>query len=262
MPALKLASEGKSHNTKTVLQNISEIAKSLNRSTNNIIKFIECEKGVKIECKDDKVWIKGKHETKDLQNMIYKYINMFVLCKVCDNPETVYKTEDEKLYMECLACGEKSDVVDHKITKTILNDLKVVGEHFDAKYTKTNVQDIIKTSDVNEAFERINEYKETNEMNRNEIVIELIKNYENKNAFLVLKKYVEKNECDFLLSNLELILVQNNLQSKITECIEKIVDNDILEKEDCKRYFGNKSKVLKRDESNAIRKNVKMYFKE
>ncbi len=50
--------------------------------------------------------MKGLVETEKLQNIIYKYINTNVICKMCDNSETVQ--EDNKL--NCGACGKISKI--------------------------------------------------------------------------------------------------------------------------------------------------------
>ncbi|KAM0676270.1 Eukaryotic translation initiation factor 5A-1 [Gurleya vavrai] len=265
MPSLEVSYEGKATNTKTILKNISCICKSLNRDLSIIPKFIEIEKGFKIETKNDKFSIKGMHRPEDLQNAIYDFIDMFVLCGVCNNPETLYKLNCENVFMECLACGEKTCLEEHKILKSIVNEIKKTGENIDKKYGNNNYDNEVnifldKFDGKNSeeiSFEILSEIDKMNLNNENAInaIFEYTK--ANFDILNVLKFFNKKEE---ILNNFEKFFIKEKLDDKIEKYLKFFNTNEIISKDECIEYFQNKSKVLKRDESNLIRKKVNKYY--
>ena len=86
MPAVQIKIEGRGK--KTVVSNLKEIARTLNRREEEILKFISYEAGTQTKLKNDKMTINKAMMSNDLQTIIYDYIERFVLCPDCDNPET------------------------------------------------------------------------------------------------------------------------------------------------------------------------------
>jgi translation initiation factor 2 beta subunit (eIF-2beta)/eIF-5 len=46
-----------------------------------------------------------------MQESIYRYIQDFVLCKSCANPETTIEKRKKKSFMICAACGNQNEMV-------------------------------------------------------------------------------------------------------------------------------------------------------
>jgi len=115
MPRLVGKIEGRGNGIKTVIVNASEIAASLHRPTAEVTKFFGCELGAmsKYEEKSDRAIVNGAFETKDLQQMLFKYINLFLLCPHCGNPETVMEVRGKKkaamIWLNCKACGSVAE---------------------------------------------------------------------------------------------------------------------------------------------------------
>ena len=59
---------------------------------------------------DDRWIINGAHEASKLQDYLDGFINKFVLCKKCKNPETDVLIRDGNIILDCKACGKRSDV--------------------------------------------------------------------------------------------------------------------------------------------------------
>jgi translation initiation factor 5 len=80
----------------------------------------------------------------DLQNLIHKYIENFVLCKNCHLPETHYKIKGgDSISQKCVACGSK-DLCDmtHKLTTFILKQhKKMKSEDKDKDHKKKDKKD-------------------------------------------------------------------------------------------------------------------------
>ncbi|XP_016101949.1 eukaryotic translation initiation factor 5-like [Sinocyclocheilus grahami] len=90
MPRLVAKVEGKGNGIKTVIVNMVDVAKALNRPPTYPTKFFGCELGAQtqFDTKNDRYIVNGSHEANKLQDMLDGFIHKFVLCPECDNPET------------------------------------------------------------------------------------------------------------------------------------------------------------------------------
>ncbi|TID15332.1 putative eukaryotic translation initiation factor 5 [Venturia nashicola] len=103
--------EGKGNGIKTVIPNLQSVANSLARPPNYVIKFFGFELGAQTnkDPKDDRWIINGAHDSSKLQDHLDGFINKFVLCKKCKNPETVVQIKDGRIMLDCKACGQRSE---------------------------------------------------------------------------------------------------------------------------------------------------------
>ncbi|RGP70515.1 translation initiation factor 5 [Fusarium longipes] len=112
MERLQTKIEGKGNGIKTVVVNLSSVAASLARPGSYVIKYFGFELGAQtnIDPKDDRWIINGAHDAPKLQDHLDGFINKFVLCKKCKNPETDVVIKDDHITLDCKACGKLSDV--------------------------------------------------------------------------------------------------------------------------------------------------------
>ncbi|KAK4986892.1 eukaryotic translation initiation factor 5 [Elasticomyces elasticus] len=112
MEPLQSKVEGKGNGIKTVVANLSRVAEQLARPPSYVIKYFGFELGAQtnIDPKDDRWIINGAHEASKLQDYLDGFISKFVLCRSCKNPETVVNIKDERIILDCKACGERTDV--------------------------------------------------------------------------------------------------------------------------------------------------------
>ncbi|UPK93496.1 hypothetical protein LCI18_004431 [Fusarium solani-melongenae] len=112
MERLQTKIEGKGNGIKTVVVNLSSVAASLARPGAYVIKFFGFELGAQtnIDPKDDRWIINGAHDAAKLQDHLDGFINKFVLCKKCKNPETDVVIKDDRILLDCKACGQRTDV--------------------------------------------------------------------------------------------------------------------------------------------------------
>lgn len=124
MPYLTIKVEGKGNGIKTVLTNISDIAKSLSRSSTYITKYFEYELGTQshFDKKDDRYIINGEHRLDTLQNLIHTFIQKFVLCSNCKNPETFFIVKKLKIIKQCKSCGASIFITNHKLLNYIIKN--------------------------------------------------------------------------------------------------------------------------------------------
>ena len=105
MPPLKLKKEG----NKSVILNLTAVAGALDRPPEMIMAFLKSQLGTGIVCKGDRFTLNGINNTiETLQDILYDFINNYVLCIQCFNPETtINNCESSKTVYEmtCKACG-------------------------------------------------------------------------------------------------------------------------------------------------------------
>lgn len=112
MERLQSKIEGKGNGIKTVIVNLSSVASSLARPGAYVIKYFGFELGAQTNTNpsDDRWIINGAHEASKLQDYLDGFINKFVLCKKCKNPETDVIIKEGHIVLDCKACGQRSDV--------------------------------------------------------------------------------------------------------------------------------------------------------
>lgn len=123
MEPIQTKVEGKGNGIKTVVPNLSQVAQQLERPGSYVIKFFGFELGAQtnIDPKDDRWIINGAHESAKLQDLLDIFIKKFVLCHKCKNPETRVEIKDERITLDCKACGVRSAVdLRHKLSGFIL----------------------------------------------------------------------------------------------------------------------------------------------
>ncbi|OMH85043.1 putative eukaryotic translation initiation factor 5 [Zancudomyces culisetae] len=136
MPKIIGKIEGKGNGIKTVIVNMSEISRALSRPPAYPTKYFGSELGaqVKIEDKNERYIVNGVHEEEKLQTLLDGFIEKFVLCGNCKNPETDLVLKDSGIYRVCMACGKRTEVdMRHRLSTYILKNpppkVKKGGQH-------------------------------------------------------------------------------------------------------------------------------------
>nr|GAT50745.1 eukaryotic translation initiation factor 5 [Mycena chlorophos] len=129
MPILLTKIEGKGNGIKTVLPNMADVARALSRPPSYTTKFFGCELGAQTSCdeKNERYIVNGAHDANRLRELLDGFIDKFVLCKSCKNPETeliILKVgRNEDIIRDCKACGERTGVeMRHKLVTFILKN--------------------------------------------------------------------------------------------------------------------------------------------
>jgi translation initiation factor 2 subunit 2 len=101
---------GHHEGTRTVITNFAKITQCLRRNPEHILKFISKELATSADISGERLILSRKISSKDINEKIEKYVNRYVLCPKCKKPDTELAEETNKLYLKCLACGEKRQV--------------------------------------------------------------------------------------------------------------------------------------------------------
>ena len=151
MERLQSKIEGKGNGIKTVVANLSSVAQSLARPPAYVIKYFGFELGAQTNTNpaDDRWIINGAHEASKLQDHLDGFINRFVLCKSCKNPETEINIKDGRILLDCKACGQRTQVdLRHKLSGYIIKMEPKKGKK--AKKEKITRRDRAKENGKNE----------------------------------------------------------------------------------------------------------------
>ena len=109
MPKMVIKIEGKGNGIKTVLPNLIDVAHALERPVEYLFKYFIYELGVSSktigEGKERVFVLMGDH-TLVLKGILNDFIERYVQCKTCGNPETAIVIT-RQLCMSCKACGDK-----------------------------------------------------------------------------------------------------------------------------------------------------------
>lgn len=125
MPRLQAKVEGKGNGIKTVIANMTDIAKALGRPPTYPTKFFGCELGAQthFDLKNERYIVNGEHDANKLQDLLDNFIKKFVLCSNCENPETGFTVKRGTIHSKCKACGH-SFTIDpkHKLSTFIVKN--------------------------------------------------------------------------------------------------------------------------------------------
>lgn len=126
MPLLLTKIEGKGNGIKTVIPNMADVARALSRPPTYPTKFFGCELGAQtsFDEKNERYIVNGAHDATKLRELLDVFIDKFVLCKSCKNPETdLLIMKNEAIIRDCKACGKRTDIdMRHKLTTFILKN--------------------------------------------------------------------------------------------------------------------------------------------
>ena len=96
---------------RTIISNFLQIASTLRRDVDHLLKYVLKELATPGEIKKSGALILGtKVPASRINEKVRQYANEFVLCFECGKPDTQIVREGELSYMKCTACGAKNFV--------------------------------------------------------------------------------------------------------------------------------------------------------
>jgi len=102
---------GHMQGNRTIISNFLQIASTLRRDVDHLLKYVLKELAAPGEIKKSGALILGtKVPASRINEKIRQYANEFVLCIECGKPDTQIVREGELNYMKCTACGAKNFV--------------------------------------------------------------------------------------------------------------------------------------------------------
>lgn len=246
MPAVQAAHDP----SKTTITNLEQIARSLHRNPSHILKFLSMFFGC--SCVQGKYALNGNFEAPRIQSAIFDYIDTFVLCKRCRNPEThfVFGTV---LKRSCSSCGEVFAQDSHKLNVSIIRD-KDKNSNVDTNYDSNSGADLHRffRDEQDHSQEVYAVYKQEN-WGLGNIFSGYVRPKDLKQLALVLKEH----SIGTILEHIESMVEAANKENKIGSFI-KALEKLGFSAESIEEHFSKPREGKKR--SPLVKKNVDFFF--
>jgi translation initiation factor 2 subunit 2 len=101
VPEVQLIVQG----NRSIWQNFQEIINVLNRPGKEILKFVSQQIGTAGNIEGSNALFNGKFNQEQVDEVLNRYIDSYVICPVCTRPDTEIKKESGAYYLVCSACG-------------------------------------------------------------------------------------------------------------------------------------------------------------
>lgn len=95
---------------RTILYNLKEICDRLKRDRSHLVKYLSGELATKGTINRENAIFQGRFETSVLENLVERYVQDFVRCPVCDQPDTKIIRKNRIYFLDCEACGASSSI--------------------------------------------------------------------------------------------------------------------------------------------------------
>ncbi|MAG60401.1 translation initiation factor IF-2 subunit beta [archaeon] len=103
--------KGHLEGSKTVISNLKQIAKGLNRDPEHLLKYLLRETASAGKFRGDSAIFAAKIGAGTFNKKIKKYASEFVICSECGKPDSTLDVERGGIsYLKCQACGVKKPV--------------------------------------------------------------------------------------------------------------------------------------------------------
>ena len=106
IPKVEIRIEAKN----TYITNFNKIINTLNRDRKHFIGVFLRKVGTMGEIRGQQLFLKGIYKEQVLNRLIEQYSKMFVLCKICNKPDTEIQREGKKNFLKCTACGAREEI--------------------------------------------------------------------------------------------------------------------------------------------------------
>lgn len=94
----------------TYITNFNKIINALNRDKRHFLGIFLRRAGTMGEIRGQQLFLKGTYKEQVLNRLIEQYSRNYVLCKICNKPDTEIQREGKKEFLKCTACGAREEI--------------------------------------------------------------------------------------------------------------------------------------------------------
>jgi len=94
----------------TFITNFNKIIGTLNRDRRHFLGVFLKSAGTMGEIRGQQLFMKGQYKEQVLNRLIENYTKTYVLCNICNKPDTQIQRESKKFYLKCTACGAREEI--------------------------------------------------------------------------------------------------------------------------------------------------------
>ncbi|MFX0019189.1 MAG: translation initiation factor IF-2 subunit beta [Candidatus Hermodarchaeota archaeon] len=106
IPKVQIRIESKN----TYIINFNKIINTLNRDRRHFLGIFLKKAGTMGEIRGQQLFLKGTYKEQVLNRLIEQYSKTYVLCKICNKPDTEIQREGKKEFLKCTACGAREEI--------------------------------------------------------------------------------------------------------------------------------------------------------
>ncbi len=106
IPKVEIRIESKN----TFITNLNKILNTLNRDKKHFMGIFLKKAGTMGEIRGQQLFLKGQYKEQVLNRLIENYTKTYVLCSICNKPDTQIQREGKKYYLKCTACGARQEI--------------------------------------------------------------------------------------------------------------------------------------------------------
>lgn len=106
IPKVQIRIESKN----TYIINFNRIINTLNRDRRHFLGIFLKKAGTMGEIRGQQLFLKGTYKVQVLNRLIEQYSKAYVLCKICNKPDTEIQREGKKEFLKCTACGAREEI--------------------------------------------------------------------------------------------------------------------------------------------------------
>ena len=123
MPRLVTKIEGRGNGIKTNIVNMAAVSSAIKTPPSYATKFFGCELGAQSRWEDstEKSIVNGAHDQQEMQKLLDKFLDKYVLCYKCKLPELDMAVTKGLIHAKCAACGWSGNLDNaHKVSTFIV----------------------------------------------------------------------------------------------------------------------------------------------
>ena len=94
--------------TRTVVRNFKDLTETLRRDPKHILRYLAHELATAGEIRSPQAMFNGRFSSNVLDELMEKYTDEFVVCPICQRPDTEMRRENRLLMLVCSACGGRT----------------------------------------------------------------------------------------------------------------------------------------------------------
>jgi translation initiation factor 2 subunit 2 len=106
IPTVEIRIEAKN----TYITNFNKIINTLNRDKKHFMGIFLKKAGTMGELRGQQLFLKGTYKEQVLNKLIEQYSKTYVLCRICNKPDTEVQREGKRLFLKCTACGAREEI--------------------------------------------------------------------------------------------------------------------------------------------------------
>jgi translation initiation factor 2 subunit 2 len=96
---------------RTILQNLGEISSKLNRDPHHLLKFLSGELATAASLDGSRAIFQGRFDVGTVTRLLNIYAQRYVICPICNRPDTKIEKEGRFMFLRCEACGARSSIL-------------------------------------------------------------------------------------------------------------------------------------------------------